>query len=413
MNSCQCVKSELSLFDKSPVQTVILKGNFEEVYPIHPISGNDAPIEFLATSSDSDMFDLNDSMLEVRGKVLYSDDTDITDGNVKPVALTLNSLFADMSIFLNEHKLEGGHFLYPYQSYFINMLQTSSKYKKCQLDAAGFDSKHVDIENSREFQYIGSLNSEFFSQGRYLLNQSTIRLKLTRHKAQFCLLNTATLPVGKAGYKIKLTKAILHMRRCQINPSVLYGHEQGLIKQPAVYPIQHVEMITYTVAAGINSLSQDNIFSGQSPKLIVFGMVTNEAFNGTIKSNPFQFEHFDLSIATLSVNGEPITTQMDFKNKLCKRQYMAMFQSLEMYNTTDESNGLTYEKWLNGNTLFVYNLCPDLAFDGEHGQVKSRPNIRLELQFEKSLSKSINIVMMSLTDGLITIDKNREVTVSH
>ena len=142
-------------------------------------------------------------------------------------------------------------------------------------------------------------------------------------------------------------------------------------------------------------------------------MVANDAFNGTYKTSPFHFEHFNLTTVTLMVNGEPITSHLDFKNKLCKRQYLSMFQALEMYNSTDESNGLTYDSWLDGGTLFLYNLCPDLAFDGEHGQVKARPNIRLELQFEKDLAKSINIVMMSLTDGLVSIDKNRDVSVDH
>ena len=149
------------------------------------------------------------------------------------------------------------------------------------------------------------------------------------------------------------------------------------MKQPVIYPIQHTELITYTVSAGLKSVSQDNIFSGLSPKLIVVGIVDNDAFNGTYKSDPFNFEHFNLTMASLYVNGDPINYKMDFTNNLSKHAYISMFQSLNILQ--DNSNRLTYEKWCNGNTLLVFKLSPDMTFDKEHGQPKSRPNIWLQL----------------------------------
>ena len=183
MNTCLCAKSELSIFDNQPIQNAIIKGSLEEVYPLNPVSDN-APIEFSFTSSDSDMFDLNDTLLEVRGKILYSDNTKLeqTDQTVKPIDLFLHSLFSDVSIYLNEYKVEGGHFLYPYRAYMIYLLQQSKNYKKCQLQAAGYNPTHDEIAESKEFQYIGPLSSELFMQGRYLLNQCTVRVKLNRHK---------------------------------------------------------------------------------------------------------------------------------------------------------------------------------------------------------------------------------------
>ena len=171
-------------------------------------------------------------------------------------------------------------------------------------------------------------------------------------------------------------------------------------------------MLTYTVAAGMKSTSHDNLFSGISPKVLIVGLVSNESFNGTYKTNPFKFEHFNLTSATLYVNGDPLTYKLDFANKICKRAYVAMFQSLNMLNT-DESNGLTYEKWTQDHPLLVYNLCPDLVFDGEHGQVKSRPNIRLELQFAAAPTKSFNVILLAITDGIVTINKDRNVSLDY
>ena len=70
------------------------------------------------------------------------------------------------------------------------------------------------------------------------------------------------------------------------------------MRQPVIYPIQHTELITYTVSAELKYASQDNAFLGLSPKLFVVGIIANEAF----KSDPFTFEHFNLTMASLYVN---------------------------------------------------------------------------------------------------------------
>jgi hypothetical protein len=46
---------------------------------------------------------------------------------------------------------------------------------------------------------------------------------------------------------------------------------------------------------------QDNLLRGQVPKLLIVGMVGNDAFNGNSKKDPLHFEHFNLSIVMESV----------------------------------------------------------------------------------------------------------------
>ena len=396
---CECIKSELSLFDHIPVQTVVSKGRFNEIYPLHPVTSG--PIEFYFKSSDSDMFDLNDTLLEIIAKITNDDGSDIPDAEKPSVSkYFMYSIIHDLSIHLNETKIEGGHFLYPYQAYFSKILESNSIYKQCQLEAV-----EPSGAVNKTFQCIGPLLSDFLQQGRYLLNECSIRIKINMHKPTFFVTN------GQKVYKLNISRAILHVRRCDINPQVLHGHETGLLKGPATYPLQHTDTITQTLAAGVKSANLDNLFSGQSPKLLVVAMLNNDNFNGTNTTNPFDFKPFDLTCLTLYVNSDAITHRMDFPNKLCRRQYLSMFQNLEMLKG-DESNGITYVEWLK-HPLFVFNLCPDMAFDAEHGQVKSRPNLRLEFQFSKDLPNAINVVIMSITDGILTINKDRQVSLEY
>jgi len=399
----------LSLFDELPVQDVITKAQYAQFYPLNSLTGSSEPIEFKLVSSDTEMFDLNDTMLEIQGRILYTDNTVVdptVDTSLETVDLFLHSMFNDLSIYLNDLKIEGGTFFYPYKSFITNLLQFDSSYKNNQLESAGGFLKIKPASDL--FQYVGPICSDFFNQGRYLLSGTNLRVKLFRHRPEFCITST-TKPADKTGYQIVLSKAILHVRRCTINPSVLHGHELGLTKTPALYPIQHTQVTTFTIGKGMKSASLDNIFTGLSPKLLVFGMVKNEAMNGTLISNPFYFTNFGLTNVNLYVNNDVYSlADMDFDKKLCRHAYMQMYMSLDMLNQND-SNGLSYEDWIKDKTLFVYNLCPDLAFDGEHGQLKNRPSIRLDLQFMKELPDSINVMIYGIFDGLVSINKDRKV----
>jgi len=42
-------------------------------------------------------------------------------------------------------------------------------------------------------------------------------------------------------------------------------------------------------------VSHEKLFSGQLPTGLVIRLVTNQAFNGHVESNPFNFQHFNLN----------------------------------------------------------------------------------------------------------------------
>jgi len=50
-----------------------------------------------------------------------------------------------------------------------------------------------------------------------------------------------------------------------------------------------VELKTFTFSAGSKSLSFDNAVLGPVPKLVLFNMVKNADFTGTMDRNPYKF----------------------------------------------------------------------------------------------------------------------------
>ena len=50
-------------------------------------------------------------------------------------------------------------------------------------------------------------------------------------------------------------------------------------------------------------VSHEKLFSGQLPTRVVVGLVKNDAFNGHVGRNPFNFQHFNLSEISLYLDG--------------------------------------------------------------------------------------------------------------
>ena len=90
--------------------------------------------------------------------------------------------------------------------------------------------------------------------------------------------------------------------------AVQLSHIRALQNSSAKYPIRRVEVKSFTVPRGTYSISKENLFLGQLPWRIVFGLVENEAFNGAIGKNPFNFKHCSVNFVSLYRDGEQIPT---------------------------------------------------------------------------------------------------------
>lgn len=78
-----------------------------------------------------------------------------------------------------------------------------------------------------------------------------------------------------------------------MSPAILVTHANVMLRHPAWYSIVKCELKAITIPRAVMSTTLDNIFLGQLPQLIIVVFVDAMAFNGTLKSNPFNFEHFN------------------------------------------------------------------------------------------------------------------------
>ena len=135
-----------------------------------------------------------------------------------------------------------------------------------------------------------------------------------------------------------------------------------------------------------------------------------KAFNGTKDTNPFKFEATVKSIH-LTVNGRQVPSQaieLDFANKSCIRGYSELMKSLNIKNS-DASNGLTLDKWMNGSTIFGFNLTADLSMNScGHISPEQSGSMNISMMMAESTEAS-QLIVMGYFDTIIEIDRHRNV----
>ena len=420
---CSCSKSELALFADRPVQTDIESYSFQKVYPLNNVRDGSGPIEFHIQGSGEDYIDMDETKLCLKVKVNLTDGKNIAAADkMIPVNNWMHSLFSDITCHLNDTQIEGGSYMYPYKAYLGNLLTFGHQAKLGQLQTSGFYKDEANkmndetnagfvkrkgwIVGSRVHDLIGPLHLDICSQGKLILSQVDIRLKLARSKEVFNIIALHTTEP-----KVSIQDAYLLVRRVKVAPDVIRQHETSLQLKNAVYPIQRTEMLTYTIAANSMSDIKENLFHGQVPKLLILGMVKNEHFNGKKEKNPFNFHHMNATRVGLYKDGVPVPHEAftpNFAAKQCANEYMALMSALDLA-TVDADIGLTKYDYGNGYTLFAFNLSPDKTIAG-HGQPLQDGNLRIEFKFESPLPKAINVVAMAVFDDQIEISRLRKVT---
>ena len=271
----------------------------------------------------------------------------------------------------------------------------------------GFVKRSEWIKNSKTFELMGPLFLNFFRQGQFLISQTPMRIKLLPSKPEFALND-----YGKTkDFKIAFEEVVLYVPRYTLNPSVINGHAAGLRRQNAIYPLQHTEVTTFTIPTGQQSFTKDRLFPDQSPKLLMIAMVENDAFNGNLEKNPFNFQHFDMGKLALyrdgmSVPGRPFAPK--FPDGKILRSYMQTMNTFKYLNT-DDTNGLTPAEFANGYTIYAFDLIADNAMNAEHRQAIATKYLRLELFFDKPTKETINVLLYAVYDSSIEITQLRDV----
>lgn len=112
------------------------------------------------------------------------------------------------------------------------------------------------------------------------------------------------------------------------------------------------------VAASCHSTMFSNLQIGQLPEVVCLGFVDSEDFYGSVRSSPFQYQHFDVQQIGVEVDGQSYPT----------KPYVAKFDrgmSLEGYdgllNTLGRKCNPYEESASSERNMLTDTLCLDLT----------------------------------------------------
>lgn len=440
-HSYECLKSELDIFSLQPTQTSIEQSSWVHYSPVSSLN-DESPIQFTIPGSSSDYLDLSHTLLSIRAKIEPTKEVKpeelAADANAfAPVNNLLHSLFQQVDVSLNNKPVSSSSNNYPYRAYVETLLSYGHDAKASGLtasmwytDTAGYmeaqrakTSKDPDqneglearlklCKDKKMIDLIGALHVDLFSQDKLLLNGVELSLRLVRSKDSFCLMQ----PGEAIGRKISIKEANLIVRRVKISPNLLIAHSKTLANTTAKYPITRVEVKTFTLHSASYGETLDNVIIGQLPKRVIVGFVNNQAYNGDLALNPFNFQHFYLTYLVLYVDGvmipsKPLTPNFETGSYI--QAYHTLFSGTNI-NFLNEGHLISRESYPLGFTLYAFDLTADQSANcASHLNLVKQGNVRLEVRFARALADTVNALVYAEYDSVIEVDSSRQIAMDY
>ncbi len=418
------ITPEIDLFSTPPKQTPVKQGYWVEYSPVVALTDDTSIIDFAIPGNVNEYLDLYNSYIHVKAKVVQGDGT-VLVSQATPVNLMLHSLFSQVDVSLNGKSVTSSTNNYPYKAYVSTLLSYGRDAKLSQLTSAlwyrdtpgymdavlGDDNKGLAkrwsfVQDSKQVDLFGKLHVDLMHQERYILNKVDMAVRLVRSKPQFLLMAAGRDP----DYKVVITSISLFIRKVRITDDLALSYIALLKKGNAKYPIRRIDTKVFSVSQGNMDAIQDNLYLNHIPHRVVIGCVDTAGYNGSWTKNPFFFHHWDISSIALFKDGQPVPAKAlepNFDNQMYVRSYQSLFGAIGKYGQ-DEGNQLSREDYLNGYTLFAFDLTPELE-EGDTCSGAHEGNLKLEIHFSKPLPNTINVIVLGEFANIIEINANREI----
>ena len=430
------LKRELDLFKGHSFQGSIEASNLVEFRPINSISGSNT-IEFNIPYGSDEYIDTSNIFLWVKAKLTESngDDFDAADANrYSIINYPLNTMWDQVDVHLGTTLVSQSSKGYQYLAFieiisdrtFIPTVITymrsagffSTFEETYEFDAVDTGEPYELVKESKEFTLYGKLHGGIFKSSRLLLNGVPIHIKLTKCGDNFvCMGKPAEGALLSTDPKLKILDISLFARKVKLSANLLNAHARALQESKAIYPIERPIVKVINLPSAQQSFVLDNVILGQLPSRIIFGLVTNAAFNGDKEKDPLRFQNFDLIYLSVNMNGErfpktPYTPDYRDNKNLYQREYYDFFSNTGSTLNMNQPP-IDYINYKKGMCLYAFNLNSDFKFGDEYINIPREGYLTIELKFRANLAEALKLIVYAVFDNTIEIDKNRNISIDY
>ena len=393
-----------------------------------PVQSGTNPIEFVIKPL-SDYIDINKTELRLVVKITKRNGGD-TGGGKKYTVINdaLHSLIKQFTIKFNETLVTEQSDTQAYNSYIKTLLNFTEQAKKSYLTKALYykdTAGHMDVVDNTsdsnwglkkrgvftnagaEVGLVGVPLCDLFNTNKLLLDNVEIKIKIDLNSDEFVLMS------GEEANdcKISIMSGTLRVRTVRVANSTKLEHvsimqgRSGQKALPAIYTLTRTPTHARIILRGVLNHTETDLFNGLIPQCIIFGMVRNDAYNGSLARNPFNFQLFDVNAVRLTVNGEEIRySVIDLTGG----------KRIDGYNTLFSGSGdmncghgidIDREDWEGGYGLFHLDTTPAGSGHPDHLIPHRSGNVNLYLKFGTPTPAVLNLIVNAEFQNHLEIDR--------
>jgi len=424
-------KEELDLFKKTKYQGAIESQQWVEYRPKASLDGANT-IEFEIQSSADEYIDMKNIYLSMTCKLIDQGGANFPAANNDhaPTNYVLNTAFEQLAIYLGSTLVSQASQHYNYMS-FIEAVTTPSNFSNQSMTPSGFVSTNYwnraknweepDTNLARIFtasatvKLYGKLHGPIFNSNRLLISGVPIKLEFTKTNDRWPTVSENAAFTAAAYPKFQINEMNIYARKVKIAPAIINAHAQALRISNAIYPVKRPNIKVINLTGGQSSFNIDNLFLGQIPSKIIFGLVREDAFRGQTFRDPLRFENFNLNYLSLNVNGEMIPKvpyEPNYANERYSREYHDFLLNLG-FNPIN-TPPIDLDSYKNGLCLYSFNLNTDFSSTDKYINLPKNGYVNLQLKFSANIpAHNVKLIVYSEFDNTIEIDENRNITTDY
>ena len=212
--------------------------------------------------------------------------------------------------------------------------------------------------------------------------------------------------------KLQIVSSTLRVRSVHVADSTKLAHVNTMTGQkalPAIYTLTRTPTHARIIPRGVLNHTETDLFNSLIPKCIIFGMMRNDAYNGNLGRNPFNFQPFDLNAFRLTVNGDEMPySGIDLIGGKKIDGYNTLFSGSGDRNC---GHGIDIDKkeWEQGYGLFRLDTTPAGSGHPDHLIPNRSGNVSLYLKFGTETPAVVNLIVYAEFQNQLEIDRNRRV----
>jgi hypothetical protein len=251
-----------------------------------------------------------------------------------------------------------------------------------------------------------------------ILPYCSLEISLQRHNNPQFYMKAINDEITSTPFDIEIVQAYYEVQRFKLSRPFNTDMELMLQSHPIVYNLKDSHIHTCTIPQSVSNYSNDSLFHGTVPRRIIIAFVSTANYNGKHTGNPYFFDHFKIESLRLMKNGLefPVTeTVTNFKST--PYTFMQAYHRMMMSLNADYSEhviSITPNEYAQGTFFYSFIMAPDQEGHSEAKQLAAGPaQIKIEVRFSENLDKSIQMIVYSESDTIVSVDTARRVVVTH